>query len=488
MPEHEDFEELYHDAPVGYFTTRLDDRITRVNRRFLEWTGYDESDVVGKRFVDLLDAGTQLYYETRHVPVLHLEGETREVVLGIRRKDGAVLPILINSVLVLGADDKPRLVRSAVFDATERSQYERDLVAARRAAESAAARVQVLQNASQQFAESTTQSELAEALNRIVADALVATVSCVATVDDAGELEVIAGVNPLEGLYQRGHPRPGPDSLVQRRPLLFAAQDDLVDDYPEIAAAMRTARLEGLATFPLLRDQAPFGIVAAFFARRRELEPDAVALVQAIARQAAQTLARIRLQDELAHLALHDQLTGLANRALLREHIDAALSGSERTTRPVAMMFLDLDGFKPVNDRLGHTTGDEVLREVAARLRAVVRDSDVIGRFGGDEFIVLCPDTDDEQAATIAERLREIVEEPMPWLPTGFGVSASVGVVVHRAVPGTRPTTDHLLELADAEMYRAKNAGRNRVSLAGSTPTADQTVTGSSTGSGVERS
>ena len=466
MPEHEDFEELYHDAPVGYFTTRLDDRITRVNRRFLEWTGYDESDVVGRRFVDLLDPGTQLFYETRHVPVLHLEGETREVVLGVRRKDGEVLPILINSVLVLGADEQPRLVRSAIFDATERSQYERDLVAERRAAESAAARVQVLQNASVQFADAATQVDLAEALNRIVADALVATVSCVAIVDEDTELEVIAGVNPLEGLYDRSDPRPGPDALRQGQPLVFAGHEEVEVGYPVIAAAMRTARLEGLAAFPLLRDHAPFGIVAAFFARRRELEPAAIELVQAIALQAAQALARIRLQDELAHLALHDQLTGLANRALLREHIDSALAAAERTTQPVAMMFLDLDGLKPVNDRLGHTAGDEVLREVARRLRSVVRESDVIGRFGGDEFIVLCPETDDEQAELIAERLREAVGMPMEWLPAGFAVSASVGVVVHRS-GDHRPSTDELLEIADSEMYRAKNGGRNRVSIAG---------------------
>lgn len=466
MPEHEDFEELYHDAPAGYFTTRLDDRITRVNRRFLEWTGYDESDVIGVRFVDLLDAGTRLFYETRHVPVLHLEGETREVVLGVRRKDGEVLPVLINSVLVLGDDGSPRLVRSAIFDATARSQYERDLVAERRAAESAAARVQVLQNASVQFAEAATELDLAESLNRIVADALVATVSCVATVDESGELEVIAGVNPLEGLYHRSDARPGPDALRRGEPLVFAGYDDVEAGYPVIASAMRTARLEGLASFPLLRDHSPFGIVAAFFARRRELEPAAIELVQAICLQAAQALARIRLQEELAHLALHDQLTGLANRALLRENIDSALAAAERTTQPVAMMFMDLDGFKPVNDRLGHQVGDEVLREVARRLRSVVRESDVIGRFGGDEFIVLCPETGDEQAAVIAERLREAVGQPMEWLPPGFAVSVSVGVVVHSSREH-RPTTDELLEIADSEMYRAKNGGRNRVSVAG---------------------
>lgn len=466
MPEREDFEELYHDAPVGYITTRVDDRITRVNRRFLEWTGFEEADVVDRRFVDLLDPATRVFYETRHVPVLHRDGETREVVLGIRCKDGRVMPILINSVLVLGPDDKPRLVRSAIFDATERSQYERDLVAERRLAESAAARVQVLQNASVEFAEAATETELAEVLNRIVGDALGASASCVATIDPVGELEVIAGVNPLAGLYALDDPRPGPDAMLTGEPIVLAGHDEVEEQYPTIAEAMRTARLEGFATFPLLRDHAPFGVVAVFFDRRRELEPAAIDLVQAICLQAAQALARVRLQEELAHLALHDQLTGLANRALLREHIEAALAASARSNQPVAMMFLDLDRFKPINDRLGHPTGDEVLREVAERLRAVVRDSDVIGRFGGDEFIVLCPETDDAEAALISERLREEIGRPMDWLPDGFAVSASVGVVVHRASEHPA-TTDELLEIADAEMYRAKNGGRDRVSIAG---------------------
>lgn len=465
MPERENFEELYHDAPVGYFTTRLDDTITRVNRRFLEWTGYEEAEVVGRRFVDLLDPRTQGFYQNRHVPVLHRDGEMREVLLGIRRRDGEVMPILLNSVLVLGDDDRPRLVRSAIFDATERTQYEIDLLTERRNAESAAARVQLLQNASVQFAASSTETELAESLNRIVGDALGARASCVATVAADGEFEVVAGVNPIAGLYAREDARPGPDALRTGSPVVFPGQDEIAESYPAIATAMRGARLEGLALFPLLRDHAPLGLVAVFFEERRPLESDALELVQAICRQAAQALARIRLQEELAHLALHDQLTGLANRSLLREYIDAALATSARTTQPVAMMFLDLDGFKRVNDRLGHPAGDRVLREVAERLRAVVRESDVIGRFGGDEFVVLCPETDDAEALVIAERLREVVAQPMAWLPGEFAVSASVGVVIHRAAE-RGSTVDELLELADAEMYRAKSAGRNRVSIA----------------------
>lgn len=466
MPARESFEELYHEAPIGYFTTHLDDVIARVNRTFLVWTGYAEEDVVGRQFVSLLHPDDRHFYQTRRVPVLRLDGEVREVALRVLRADGETMPVLLNSVVVLSEDETPRLIRGVIFDATARTSYEEELLSQRQLAESAAARVQVLQNASVQFAEATTQADLAATLDRIVADALSATVSCVAIIDAQGELEVIAGVNPIDGLYDRSDRRPGPDSLRAGRPVVLPGHEEVETDYPVIAAAMRTAGLEGVAAFPLLRDHAPFGIVAAFFAERRELETVAVDLIEAIALQAAQALARIRLQEELAHLALHDQLTGLANRVLLRENIESVLAASQRSALPAAMMFLDLDGFKPVNDRLGHTTGDEVLREVARRLRAVVRESDVIGRFGGDEFIVLCPETDDEQAAAIAERLREAVAQPMEWLPTGFAVSASVGVVVHSR-GDHRPSTDELLEIADTEMYRAKNSGRNRVSIAG---------------------
>lgn len=464
MPAREDFEELYHDAPVGYFTTHLDDVVARVNRTFLAWTGLAESDVLGRQFASLLHPDDQLFYRSRRVPVLRLDGEVREVALRVMRADGGVLPVLLNSVVVLGGDDTPRLIRGVIFDATARTEYEAELLEQRRLAESAAARVQVLQRASVRFAESESERELAEALDRIVAEALGATFTCVATVDDAGELDVIAGVNPLAGWYEPASSRPGPDSLRRGSTVLLPGIEEVDAAYPAISAGMRARGLQGIVSFPLLRDRAPFGIVAAFFAERAELDPAAIELVEAIARQAAQALARIRLQEEISHLATHDQLTGLANRMLLREHIDRALAGSARSARPVAMMFLDLDGFKPINDRLGHTTGDEVLRDVAQRLRGVVRDTDIVGRFGGDEFIILCPDTDDDAAAAIAERVRETLAEPIDWLPRGFAVSASVGVVVHRPAQHDA-STDELLEWADAEMYRAKGAGRNRVSL-----------------------
>ncbi len=460
----ETFEDLYEGAPVAYFSTTVDDIITRVNGTLLAWTGYREEELLGRHFTDLLDPGTQLFYETRHVPVLRLEGEIREVALRVLRADGSTLPVFLNSVMVPGPDGRPRSIRTAMFDATDRSQYERDLLAERRAAEVAAARVRVLQNASAAFTESDSEQVLAVSLADIARLALAATDSCVSMLTDRGDLVTVAGHNPLEALVDRSTRRPGRDAIAAAAPVVVTA--DAEDEYPDVARVLRAAGLDTVAVFPLLRDHIAIGVVKVFFGRRREVDPDAVELVTAICLQAAQSLLRIRLQEQLEHLALHDQLTGLANRARLREDITQSLARASRAPLPLTIMFLDLDGFKPVNDKLGHNLGDDVLREVARRLTVGVRQGDVLGRFGGDEFVVVCQETDREQAEVIAERLRLALVEPYADLPPWIAVSASIGVVVLNPDPERAITTDELLALADDEMYRAKNAGRNRVSVA----------------------
>jgi diguanylate cyclase (GGDEF)-like protein/PAS domain S-box-containing protein len=462
--DEESFEELYQEAPVAYFSTTADDVITRVNGTLLAWTGYREEELLGRRFHDLLDAGTQLFYETRHVPVLRLEGEIREVALRVLRADGTTLPVLLNSVMVLGPNGNARSIRTAMFDATDRSQYERDLLAERRAAESAALRVQVLQNASTTFSSSTTELDLTESLAEIVRMSLAAGQACVAMLDATGTLQVIAGVNPLEGMIASSEAKAGPDAIDLNTPIVISTLD-ADSPYPHVVAALNTAGLASVTIFPLIRDGLPMGVVAAFFGRQRDLDQEALDLIAAICRQAGQSLVRIRLQEQLAHLATHDQLTGLANRALLREELGRALAVADRGALPLTVMFLDLDGFKPVNDKLGHPLGDDVLREVARRLVAEVREGDIVGRIGGDEFVIICHETDRENAERIAERIRSILAEPYADLPPHFVVSASIGVVVQHPVPDRETRSEELLAMADDEMYRAKNSGRNRVSL-----------------------
>ena len=167
---------------------------------------------------------------------------------------------------------------------------------------------------------------------------------------------------------------------------------------------------------------------------------------------------------DLAYLATHDSLTGLPNRSLLHDHIEMAQARSERDGGPIAVLFIDLDRFKDVNDTHGHDAGDELLREIATRVANVLRPSDTVARLGGDEFVVLCEDIDGEaDATTIASRIRESILTDPPWVnnsPTD--VSMSVGIAISDS---SADTADDLLRQADAAMYRAKQAGGNRIEL-----------------------
>ena len=164
-----------------------------------------------------------------------------------------------------------------------------------------------------------------------------------------------------------------------------------------------------------------------------------------------------RMQQLLAHRALHDALTNLPNRVLLRDRIEGALARAQRDGSGVAVLFLDLDGFKVLNDTHGHAAGDEILRVVAERLRAAVRTDDTVARFGGDEFVIVCHDiVNEERAGTIAQRVAAAVAVPVSLHGRDVVVHASIGVVLGR--PGAVP--DVLVHDADTAMYDAKHNSR----------------------------
>ena len=165
--------------------------------------------------------------------------------------------------------------------------------------------------------------------------------------------------------------------------------------------------------------------------------------------------ARQAREHEWEHRALHDPLTGLANRSLLLDRISQALARSRRTGGRVALYFLDLDGFKAVNDRLGHAAGDEVLIATATRLRSVTRPGDTVARVGGDEFVVLVEETRrTDDAATYGERLRSSASRPVDIGGSPVSVACSVGWVVS----GRRADAATLLAQADRRMYDDKAA------------------------------
>jgi diguanylate cyclase (GGDEF)-like protein/PAS domain S-box-containing protein len=170
------------------------------------------------------------------------------------------------------------------------------------------------------------------------------------------------------------------------------------------------------------------------------------------------TTDRKRLESKLIHDALHDPLTGLANRVLVRDHLERALARRRRSPGTVALLFVDLDDFKPVNDSFGHAAGDEILCQVATRLVDAVRADDVVGRQSGDEFAVLLDQVrGEDEAAAAAERILGALRRPMHLGGRVVVVGCSIGVAV---ASDRSPTAEEMLLRADAAMYAAKAAGK----------------------------
>lgn len=169
------------------------------------------------------------------------------------------------------------------------------------------------------------------------------------------------------------------------------------------------------------------------------------------------------LLQEALHLAHHDPLTGLANRTLFEQFIRSQIAACGRTGGRLAILYLDLDGFKLINDRQGHARGDELLRAAAKRLRAGVRDADLVARLGGDEFAVALVDTDSEGAQCVAAKLVDAIGGEGAAGGVQDAVGASIGVSVF---PETGASAEELLHQADQAMYRAKALGKGRVVMA----------------------
>ncbi|WP_213069460.1 diguanylate cyclase domain-containing protein [Methylomicrobium album] len=161
-----------------------------------------------------------------------------------------------------------------------------------------------------------------------------------------------------------------------------------------------------------------------------------------------------RQEDErLIWLSFHDELTGLANRRLFIERLQQSLAMANRNRMPFAVHYLDLDGFKSLNDRLGHAAGDHALKEVAKKLMATLRDTDTAARFGGDEFALLLPDCDEQACASVAKKIVEIMHEPISYNGEAVRLGVSIGIALY---PRNADNCDALLRYADASMYHAK--------------------------------
>ena len=219
------------------------------------------------------------------------------------------------------------------------------------------------------------------------------------------------------------------------------------------------AGLHSAFGFPVMAGAQPLGVME-FYSRDIE-QPDEALLqvVRALGSQIGQFVVRKQAEERVLRLAHYDELTGLPNRNMFNQQLTRALAQARRHDKPLAILFVDLDRFKNINDTLGHEAGDRVLKEIAGRLRGCLREVDTIGRLGGDEFVVLIEELPQPaQVAVVAQKILAAVAKPFVLDAQEFHITASIGISTY---PADSEDMQSLLKNADISMYRAKEQGKN---------------------------
>lgn len=250
-------------------------------------------------------------------------------------------------------------------------------------------------------------------------------------------------------------------AIDRRKPLVLT--DELRARLPEMAEYFEGSVL----IIPLAVHEYPWGLLILERAAHREpfVRADYEA-IQVVVDHLAILLENIRLYRETAEMAVRDGLTGLLNHRRLHERLKEELSRSLRYHHPLTLLMIDVDYFKRYNDTYGHQQGDELLRILAEILRQNIRQSDIAGRYGGEEFAVILPETDKESAVVLAQRLCEVVARtPFPGHPGGPPTRCTISIGV-AGFPDDALTVSDLVAAADTALYRAKRYGKNRVVIA----------------------
>ena len=247
-----------------------------------------------------------------------------------------------------------------------------------------------------------------------------------------------------------------------QRPAGLTLREQRADDHDPTAKIRWDSGALFIAGFPIQLDEEFLGWISVDVTERPERLQSSSEIelrLRGLTGQAAIAITNVCLVSKIRHQALHDHLTGLPNRLLIMDRAEQMLAGAQRHSTDIALMFIDLDGFKDVNDTLGHHVGDEILKEVAGRFRAVIRKTDTVGRLGGDEFVVL---TECARLSagpeTLAERLLESLSQPFDLGGAGatpVSISASIGIAVGRS-----ESVQELLRDSDTALYAAKAAGK----------------------------
>lgn len=312
-----------------------------------------------------------------------------------------------------------------------------------------------------------TRDEVAERLASATASVVDADIISVLLWDDErAVLELVASVGmteeaqkAIEGLAIAAADTPVLARIMQdSEPQLLTS--DPADEF--VSGLFGAVGMASAAVVPITRGGRFFGVVtAAFKAADVDADGDLVSRLAGMADHAATALQNSTLLEQVQHQALHDPLTGLPNARLLEDRVNVSLAAAARDRHAVALLFLDLDHFKPVNDTYGHAAGDAVLVEVGQRLQLALRAGDTVARLAGDEFVILLPSVSDrDDADRVARKINSVLERPFNTNGDEIRIAASTGVAVF---PDDGGDYRALLREADVAMYRAKAESRSRL-------------------------
>lgn len=427
-------------------------RIVTFNRACEMITGLSEADAVGTRLGDLIpDPNAAVHFRLDELGGARLAGS---LTTGLRTAAGEDRIIRWTFTTLRGAEDVASHLICTGIDVTERDRAAALLRAEREILEMVA-RAEPLPAIGARICRALEEQMPNRQASLLLLDPERRTLHhCAAPSLPASFLQAIDGVTIGRGVGSCG------TAAFTGQPE-FAADietDPHWTDFRELAAE---AGLRACWSVPILSsNESVLGTFAVYGPEPRLPDDLSAEIMQRAARLATIAIERHQAAERIRHLALYDQLTGLANRSLLSDRLQSALAHARRHEQAVALLFIDLDGFKPINDRFGHDAGDEVLAAIGRRLKGVLRETDTAARIGGDEFVVLAEEVGGARdAERIAEKILVALSEPVQWEGNALVVGASIGLALY---PRDAQGPDALLTIADDAMYSAKAAGKNR--------------------------
>lgn len=448
-------EALIDASPVSIMARDQNLRIVKWNAAAERMFGWSEQEVLGGAvpFVppDLEDEALALRQQL-------LRGESITDFETVRmRKDGARINISISTTVVRDASGQPTGFISLAADITERKRAER-----RMQMEHAVTRIleesRTVEDALPRFIRTIAEASDWVYGARWELDRAANLLRCMETwCVDAPEVREFMAYSRLR--TQTPGTSKGPIHQVwgSNAPVWIA--DVAQDINMRRAPAALKAGLHSAFAFPILVGEEFYGVIELFGREVRQPDLGLVGVVHTIGSQLGQFMARKAAEQNLRFVASHDPLTGLFNRNIFNERLHQALAQAARFGRSLSLLFIDLDGFKVINDTHGHNAGDALLAELAARLRTSLREGDVIGRMGGDEFVVLIEEfTEVGQVAEVAKKLLETVTRPFMVHGESCQLTASLGISIY---PDDGSDAQTLLKNADMAMYLVKQQGKN---------------------------